>query len=239
MQFFWTSDAAVRNFNGTHSISSCHKLVGNDTRKIIADGFPIEGVLASDIQTSACVVTSYVRTSLTDLAEFWDLGHELFRSTPETFPVPFITGDVFDPLILEPVSPLSDTPKTAMPSLNTLSSLNPLRGYVSAIHASSFFHLFNEEKQFKLARALAALLSPEPGSVIFGSHGGLPVKGTRMNSMGSVSFCHSPESWQKLWDGQIFEPGKVKVEVLLTRPERTDPDKVVERFLLVWSVTRL
>lgn len=199
---------------------------GNDTRKIIADGFPVEGVLASDIQT-----------------QFWDLGHKLFRSTPETFTVPFITGDVFDPLNLEPISPFNDAPKTPIPTLSTLTSLNPLRGHVSVIHASSLFHLFGEEKQFKLARALAALLSPEPGSIIFGSHGGLPEKGMRKTTfMGTTRFCHSAESWQELWDGQIFNSGTVKVEASVKRADLREPsmpEQAVERFWLVWSVTRL
>jgi hypothetical protein len=28
--------------------------------------------------------------------EFWNFGHELFRSAPETFPVWFLAGDIFD-----------------------------------------------------------------------------------------------------------------------------------------------
>jgi len=169
------------------------------------------------------------------------LGHELFKSTPETFPVPFITGDVFDSSTLEPVAPFNDAPKTLMPALNTLKSLNPLRGHVSVIHASSFFHLFDEEKQFQLARALAGLLSPDPGSLIFGSHAGRPVKGTGESSMGRPRCCHSPESWKELWDGQIFEQGQVKVDAVLQRVDLhvADPSIVAERFLLQWSVTRM
>jgi hypothetical protein len=130
-----------------------------------------------------------------------------------------------------------------MPALDTLTSLNPLRGYVSAIHTSSFFHLFDEEQQAKVARALAGLLSPKPGSVIFGLHAGLPVKGIRSRSTGGFAFAHSPESWKELWDGQIFDQGKVKVEAFLKRADRIElnstPDKGVERCWLVWSVTRV
>jgi len=41
------------------------------------------------------------------------------------------------------------------------------------MYASLLFHLFSEEKQLHLLRALAGLLSPEPGSMIFGLHIGL------------------------------------------------------------------
>jgi hypothetical protein len=181
-----------------------------------------------------------MQSVLTKPIEFWDLGHELFRSTPETFPVPFIAGDIFDLSILAPVTPYNDVPKTPMPALDTLTSLNPLRGYVSAIHTSSFFHLFDEEQQTKVARALAGLLSPEPGSVIFGLHGGLPVKGMRSRSTGGFGFSHSPESWKELWDGQIFDQGKVKVEAFLKRTDRIEPNSTSNKGdWLVWSVTRV
>jgi len=198
---------------------------GNDTRKAVADGFPMKGVVASDIHK-----------------EFWDLGHELFNSTSETFPVPFILGDVFDPSILEHNTSLNDPPKTPMPVLHSLTSLNPLRGHVSVIHASSFFHLFNEEKQLQLARALAGLLSHEPGSILFGSHVGRPVKGFKQTPNGRVMFCHSPESWKELWVGQVFQQGVVEVEVLLRPIDRTDFSLLAEtsdNFILSWSVTRL
>ncbi|KAI0757381.1 hypothetical protein C8Q80DRAFT_1090761 [Daedaleopsis nitida] len=204
-------------------------LVGNDIRKAIADGFPLAGAICSDLHP-----------------EFWDLGHKLFKSTPETFPVPFVPGDAFDPAHLETVPPFYAPPETPVPQLSTLTSLNPLRGHVSVIHASSFFHLFSEERQLELARALAGLLSPEPGSMLLGSHGGRPVKGLRIeasraNSHGIPMFCHSPESWTELWDGTVFEKGTVKVATQLVEIVRRDLAKSEDsRFwLLVWSVTRL
>jgi len=48
------------------------------------------------------------------------------------------------------------------------------------------------------------------GSVIFGLHGGLPVKGVEKQVNGGFGFSHSPESWKELWDGQIFDQGKLK-----------------------------
>jgi len=173
--------------------------------------------------------------------EFWECGHELFKSTSETFPAAFISGDVFNPALIEPREPFYSEPTAPRPpGLRILKSLTPLQGHVSAIHASSFFHLFEEEEQLKLARQLATLLSPLPGSTIFGMHGGRPAKEFRtevINSRGSHMFCHSPESWTDLWDGEIFRKGSVEVEVkLLERePRRFDPPGII-MYLLVWSV---
>ncbi|OBZ78831.1 hypothetical protein A0H81_00364 [Grifola frondosa] len=169
----------------------------------LRDGFPIQNVVASDLHPG-----------------FWEAGHKLFNSTPDTFPVPFVAGDAFNPDHLEIVPPFYSPPHTPVPKLSELTSLNPLRGHVSAIHASSFFHLFDEAKQLHLAKALAGLLSPEPGSIILGAHGGRPEKGYRVEALGSnwrgvQMFCHSPESWIELWEEQVFKKGTVKVEAKL------------------------
>ncbi|KAI0061715.1 hypothetical protein BV25DRAFT_1870697 [Artomyces pyxidatus] len=204
---------------------------GNDARKAIADGYPMQNVLTSDLHQ-----------------EFCDLGHKLFRSTPETFPLPFIAGDVFAPSHLETVPPftLASPAATPRPDLAALASLNPLRGHVSAIHASALFHLFQEEQQLRLARALAALLSPEPGSMIFGEHHGLPEKGFQFSLRTGEAkglFAHSPESWTELWDGVVFEKGTVKVETELVKRVGARVDLRLAPgtafYLLTWSVTRL
>ncbi len=175
------------------------------------------------------------------------MGHKLFRSTPETFPVPFVPGDAFNPAFLETTGPFYSPPSDPRPDLSTLTSLNPLRGHVSAIHASSFFHLFNEEKQLELAKALAGLLSPEPGSMLLGAHGGGPEKGWRVETFGPDSheikmFCHSPESWKEMWEEQVFDKGTVKAEADLIEVRRTDLADVPEEtkfYIQLWSVTRL
>ncbi|KAI0053446.1 hypothetical protein FA95DRAFT_1481572 [Auriscalpium vulgare] len=215
---------------------------GNDVRKAIFDGYPAENAIASDLHQ-----------------EFWDLGHIAFKSTPETFPVPFIAGDAFSPSHLEIVPPFNNAspPTTPVPDLKTLTSLNPLRGHVSAIHASAFFHLFQEAEQLTLARALAALLSPETGSMLFGEHAGLPLKGARRSLIGlGDRFTHSPESWADLWDGEVFEKGTVRVETELRKMEQDSLNSAIaavhgeERakametegfkfYWLTWSVTRL
>ncbi|TFY82954.1 hypothetical protein EWM64_g1069 [Hericium alpestre] len=201
---------------------------GNDAFKAIADGYPAENVVASDLYQ-----------------DFWDAGLKLFKRTPETYPVTFIAGDVFDPANLEPVPVFTaaSPPTTPTPVLKGLTSLNPLRGHLSAIYASSFFHLFQEDRQLELARALACLLSPEPGSMIFGQHSALPKKGTRkMATVAREIFCRSPDSWKELWDGVVFGKGTVKVEAEIMLAEREDmqrrfPD--MKFYWLNWSVTRL
>ena len=54
-------------------------------------------------------------------------------------------------------------------------------------------------------------------------------------------FCHNPESWAELWDGDVFEKGAVKVESVLTEVQRPDYgfDESRKFYLITWSVTRL
>ncbi|KAJ7581199.1 hypothetical protein C8J56DRAFT_793698 [Mycena floridula] len=194
---------------------------GNDLRKAVQDGFPVTGAIASDLRP-----------------DFWKLGHELFKSTPETFPAAFVPGDAFDPEFISPRKPFTDIPDGPNPTLDSLTSLTPLQGRISAIHASSFFHLFDEEKQFQLAKQVASLLSPLPGSIIFGIHGGRSEKGfsSFSTSHGNPKFCHSPESWTALWDGEVFSQGTVKVEAGLRETKRADG---LQSTLLWWSIIRL
>ncbi|KAI0313146.1 hypothetical protein OF83DRAFT_579381 [Amylostereum chailletii] len=208
---------------------------GNDAYKAVQDGYPSENVIASDLSKP-----------------LWDLGYELFRATPESFPVAFVAGDVLDPSFLAVPDPanLSPPPTSPPPALNTLTSLNPLRGHISAVFAGAFFHLFSFPLQTQLARQVASLLSPLPGSLIFGKHGGRPTKciwspGGEQN--GYSMSCHSPDSWKAMWEEVFRELGGGKVEVKVelkeeigglsfwgTWPGNEDPYMVLE-----WSVTRL
>ena len=72
--------------------------------------------------------------SVTGLAEFWEVGHKLFKSSPGSSPITFVAGDVFDPAHLETVPPFTTSSDAPRPHLPTLTSLNPLRGHVSAVH---------------------------------------------------------------------------------------------------------
>ena len=214
--------------------------VGNDVRKAVADGFPVNQALASDLHPGQHLGSVSCTVSCLFL-EFWEMGHKLFGTTPETFPVPFIAADAFDDKYLA-LSPIPISPPTdLLPPLSELKTLTPLVGRLSAIHTSAFFHLFPEDKQLELARRIAPLLSPEPGSIIFGAHGGLPQKGfrDRKNSHGIYMFCHDPQSWKELWETQVFQPGQVKVDAFLVENQRNISGAMVSAFHLIWSVTRL
>ncbi|TFY68443.1 hypothetical protein EVJ58_g1016 [Rhodofomes roseus] len=203
---------------------------GNDIRKAIADGFPQENSLAADLERT-----------------YWELGHRLFKSTPESFPVPFVPGDIFNDSYLTSGPPLYTPPSTPAPALSGLTSLTPLQGHVSAIHVAMFFHLFDEAKQLALAQRLASLLSPVPGSLIFGRHFSADVKGVRdLLTTGddtpgvSRLFCHSRESWTALWNGGVFKEGTVKVAVEFKEaPLYATTPVEWKLWLMVWSVTRL
>ncbi|KAG6899164.1 hypothetical protein C0993_012724 [Termitomyces sp. T159_Od127] len=175
---------------------------------------------------------------------YWNYGHELFRSTPETFPAVFIQGDAFDSTIISPREPFYAPEEPRLPDLplKSLTSLAPLQGRLNVVYASSFFHLFDEAKQLQLARQLATLLSTAPGSMIFGSHRGEQEKGlsTVPHSSRRSMFCHSPETWKELWDGQVFKKGTVKVEAGLCQSVRSDDIAVFgAQLILWWAVTRL
>ncbi|OSC97446.1 hypothetical protein PYCCODRAFT_1377204 [Trametes coccinea BRFM310] len=205
---------------------------GNDVRKVIADGYPAENIIASDLRP-----------------EFWNLGHKLFKSDPGTFPVTFLPGDVLDTTFIGTASPVYGAPCTQRPDLRGLHKLAPLTGHLRAIHASDFFHLFTEANQAAVARALGALLSPARGSMIFGTHVARPNKGLRTEAsppapgyLGNRMFCHDAQSWTELWDGEVFQKGTVRVEAQVVEQAREvlvvlKPE--VTFYQLIWCVTRL
>ncbi|KAG2347784.1 hypothetical protein BDR05DRAFT_957373 [Suillus weaverae] len=194
---------------------------GVDARKAAADGFPAKNIIASDI-----------------VNEFLQLSHELFKTTPASYPGSFLPGDVFDPEFLSIAAPSNDVSPVPAIELSSLKSLNPLHGRISAINAIAFFHLFNEEKQLHIARALAGLLSAQPGSVICGADTGAREKGITTTTISGVEyqmFAHSPETWSSLWDGEVFEKGTVEVKAELVEIPVYDKPYL----MLMWSVTRL
>ena len=136
-----------------------------------------------------------------------------------------------------------------VPPLKELTSLSPLLHKVSAIHISSVFHLFSEERQRELAKRLLALLKIRPGSIIFGMHCGRYEAGIWKEVEGASNFnmfCHSPNSWKLLW-AEIFEDagiGKERAEVDASIREITTPNPMDSKdsaapltwTMLVWSV---
>ena len=167
----------------------------------------------------------------------------------------FIQGDIRDQSFLCPsdVGPNGPTPTVPASPLTDiqLDSLNSLRGRVSVIIADAFFHLFSKDDQYALARALASLLSPIPGSMIFGNHCVLreeglwsptPKPGESETKM--TMYCHSDKSWARMWE-EIFGKGKVDVRAEITELDGgfdlagTFPENSNPLFELTWSVTRL
>ncbi|KAL4071856.1 hypothetical protein J3A83DRAFT_4371831 [Scleroderma citrinum] len=195
-----------------------------DARKVAADGFP----------------STPFPTTVTDImkSEFLELSHVLFRTSKETWPAHFIPGDALDPEMLSVVPPARGPKQEPLPDLTSLTSLNALHGHCSVINASAFFHLFDEEQQLHLARALAGLLSHEPGSIICGIQTGKKEKGitTRVSQGAQYDlFSHSPESWKEMWNGMVFEKGEVQVRA--ERKEFMFAEHKIEH--LYWSITRL
>ncbi|KAF8896606.1 hypothetical protein BD779DRAFT_1608770 [Infundibulicybe gibba] len=147
---------------------------GHDTRKVAADGWPVSNIIASDLRKG-----------------FWEIGHELFRSSPKTFPVVFVEGDALSTEMIAPHAPFYEPPDTPRPILDLLTSLTPLQGHLSAIHASSLFHIFSEAEQRTLAHRLASLLAR------------IRERGLRHEMRGTTKFevfRFSPEDWKALWD---------------------------------------
>ena len=196
-------------------------------------------------------------------AGLYEQGHALFRDTPQTFPVPFIEGDVFDPAFLAIQPPpdaapapapatdattdtAPDAEEDALPALATLTSLNPLRGRVSAVFMGKFLHLFDAPGQAHIARALAGLLSPEPGSLLFGVQGALPAAGPfRPTASDWTMFCHSPESLGALFADAFGGADRIRFESrMITEPGGptyfdTWPGNERPFTCQEWSVTRL
>ncbi|KAJ7050171.1 hypothetical protein C8F01DRAFT_1345653, partial [Mycena amicta] len=200
--------------------------VGTEVRKLVVDGYPADNIVACDLHR-----------------EFWDLGHELYKSTPATFPVSFIAGDIFDEKFFSLQA--SNTPSLEPPALGSLTTLTPLKGTVSIIHASSFFHLFDEQTQTTIARILASLLSPLPGSIIFGAHVGnehgtaqYPRMPYFPGDAGGRMFCHSPETWQEMWVN-VFGEGVVRVEVVLNEHRKESVSSGKGNGWLNWCVVRV
>jgi len=194
---------------------------GSDIRKAIEDGFPAENIVASDLQP-----------------EFWQFGHDLFKSNASTLPATFIPGDVLDPSFISTQPPIKSPHSVVDLSLQSLlevepRSLNPLRGHLSAIHTSAFFHLFSKDKQIIVARKLASLLSALPGSIIFGCQTGSQIPHEVMKR-GEPIYDHSPESWKRMWTEEVFENSDATVfQVEGWLGNERDEN------LLFWTVTRL
>ncbi|KAK0453979.1 uncharacterized protein EV420DRAFT_1481710 [Desarmillaria tabescens] len=118
------------------NIRSC-STVGNNVQKAVVDGYPVQQAIATDLYP-----------------EFWDLGHKLFKSIPESILALFIPADIFE------LKDLVKQPIVSNPKLSKVQSSTELSGNISAIH------------ELELTEIMAGLLSSTPGSMIFSSHRG-------------------------------------------------------------------
>ncbi|KAL0576267.1 hypothetical protein V5O48_005711 [Marasmius crinis-equi] len=191
---------------------------GVDLRKAVEDGLPAGNAIGVDVHSA-----------------FWDLGHKLFKSTREKFPATFLSGNALDLSFVSGRRLCTETPNTGRPNLEALTSLIPLQGHISAVHAGNVFHLFDEDKQLELARALSSLLRPTSGSVIFGCQGTKEVAGEFTNQRGETHFGHSPGSWKQMWDGDVFPSGSVRVSTKLVPIPQYENYAAGIAGLLVWS----
>ncbi|TFY73907.1 hypothetical protein EWM64_g10105, partial [Hericium alpestre] len=65
---------------------------GQELRKVVQDGFPLDNIVATDRNSgtpSLPFAAPHPTYLFTPIPGFWELGHQLFNSTPQTFPVPF------------------------------------------------------------------------------------------------------------------------------------------------------
>ena len=103
------------------------------------------------------------------------------------------------------------------------------------------------EDQRKIAQRCQALLSTQPGSTIFGSHVGAAEPGIYSNIGGAnrKMFCHSPQSWGRLWK-ELYGETPIKVVATLEVKGLGDDSLIVapgpdagDRRGMIWSVTIL
>lgn len=110
---------------------------------------------------------------------FFDLGYALFKDR-EMIDATFVPGDMLD---------FDDT------------RLNALRGKVTIIHASSFFHLFNRVQQLGIGKRLVSFIKPgTTNALVFGRQMGTRKPGSARGHTRSAAFLHNESSFQKLWD---------------------------------------
>ena len=167
----------------------------------------------------------------------WEIGHRLFRSDQHVFPVSFVEADIFDEAALSSTAAPSPLP----PALKKLRTLTPLKGHASVILLQMVFHLWDERRQLRLARRLAQLLSPEPGSLIFGRQMG-DAQPREILLQGQPHYVHNPETWVSMWS-KVFPEGTVEYHTEL-RDLPADliaatMDMVGVRQFLTWSIKRL
>ncbi|ORX37826.1 hypothetical protein BD324DRAFT_623461 [Kockovaella imperatae] len=203
---------------------------GTDSRRLTYDGWDPSRIVGTDLRP-----------------EWFEKGYELF-SDKSTCEIKFIPGDIFDSALLPTSFESGSSATIDVETLKSLNSLAPLQGHVRAMSAFSFFHLFEEQGQFELAKRVATLISPKKGSIIFGAHQGGIKKGSlsRANSHdpNATRFVHSPESWVDMWETEIFpssrdssvSDGSIRVKATAKLVERSGPIQPNSTSTMGWII---
>ncbi|KAK0382825.1 hypothetical protein NLU13_9920 [Sarocladium strictum] len=134
---------------------------------------------------------------------FFDLGYALFKDR-DTLDATFVPGDLLD---------FDDT------------RLNALRGKVTIIHASSFFHLFNWVQQLGIGKRLVSFIKPgTTNALVFGRQMGARKPGSPRGHARSSVYLHNESSFQRLWD-EIGELTGTKWSVMFEHGAEDPNDK--------------
>ncbi|EOA81650.1 hypothetical protein ACJQWK_10524 [Exserohilum turcicum] len=107
--------------------------------------------------------------------DFIELGYKLFRDRGK-LPSQFFTADILDPA----------------------SALVDFKAQFDMIYAGAFFHLWGYDMQISVSKAVAALLRPQPGSMIFGRQIGAVNAREEERAVGMM-FLHNVESFKDMW----------------------------------------
>jgi len=123
--------------------------------------------------------------------DFINLGYDLFLDK-DKFHAHFIAADILDPE--------SDLIKR-------------LTGKVDMVYTGSFLHLFDWEEQVEVAKQIAKLLRPKPGSLIMGRQIGNKKPGSYpRRSGGGFRFRHDESTLVKMWE-EVTQTTNVKFKV--------------------------
>ena len=81
-------------------------------------------------------------------------------------------------------------------------ALDKLEGKFDVIFAASVFHIFDWEKQMKIARQCVKLLRRKPGSLLLGHHLGHIEPGHYPSGLNldEEAYGQNESSWQRMWD---------------------------------------
>ena len=110
-------------------------------------------------------------------SRFINLGYDLFQDKKK-LKATFVVGDIL-----------------------ASSGLEPLRGQITIVHATSFFHLFDWKQQLQIGKALVELLKPgTKNGLVYGRQAGVETRGRELPGIGGATFLHDKESFQQLWN---------------------------------------